>query len=910
MGIQALERQDTVANLREQRDRLTQALARRAEHHEHARALIARMLQERAALEQAHAQWHAHAAQAEALSAQMLAQLLRRHEEIVGGGRPDHGDGKVSMKRRLWQAWRPRRTPPGLRWLQPWLNRQRAARHPVAQVVRHSMLFDADWYAAQHADVQRAGMDPAYHYAIHGAREGRDPGPWFSTCAYLGLHPDVASAGLNALYHFEVHGRREGREWGSPAALPPPLDAPPTPKPPPDARQALMAQSDTALERFLASGARLVVGTQHAPQVSVILVLHNQAGLSFGCLRALQAVADVAFEVIVVDNASTDRTALLLAQLDGCRILRQSENLHFLRAANLGAAQARGPHLLFLNNDTQPQARSLGVASRLLDEMPDVGAVGGAIVLPDGTLQEAGCIVWRDGSCSGYGRGQNPDAPAYAFRRDVDYCSGAFLMVRRAVFEALGGFDLRYAPAYYEDTDLCMRVREAGLRVVYEPQARLLHVETASAPSQQAAGALVSANHVHFARRHARTLADAHRPVGEAPFLASMRLVDRGRVLFVDDMVPDPALGSGNRRASELLHALHAEGVFVTHCAISEEPRKASANRAFLPPTTELAPGGPTGLRQLLRERAGFYDAVIVSRPHNMQLWRTMVAKVPPWPAGTPVIYDAEAIFALRERLRQDVLHAAPADAQQQARDLADELALAEGATLVLAVNEAEAAHFRRAGTHDVRVLGHAVPIRDTGEGFSSRRDLLFVGRLAEVDSPNADSVRWFVHEVMPRLDALVGDTYTLNIVGRCHPALADAVCSERVRCHGRVEDLTPWYAGARAFVAPTRFAAGIPQKVHEAAAHGLPVVATRLLARQLGWSDGRHLLAADTAEAFAQACARVLTDEPTWGLLRREALAQVAADCDPARFASTVGALVRQVIPAAARRSPAVSAA
>src|SRR5207244_8292943 len=117
---------------------------------------------------------------------------------------------------------------------------------------------------------------------------------------------------------------------------------------------------------------------------------------------------------------------------------------------------------------------------RVIRSAPDIGAVGGRQVFLDGTLQEAGSIVWRDGSCLGYGRGDDPFAPMYMFRRDVDYCSAAFLLTPRRVWEKLGGFDEAFQPAYYEDSDYCARLWERGLRVVYEPRAMILHYEFGS----------------------------------------------------------------------------------------------------------------------------------------------------------------------------------------------------------------------------------------------------------------------------------------------------------------------------------------------------------------------------------------------------------------------------------------------
>jgi GT2 family glycosyltransferase len=158
-------------------------------------------------------------------------------------------------------------------------------------------------------------------------------------------------------------------------------------------------------------------------------------------------------DIIIVDNNSSDDTASLLDRLEGATIVRNSANMHFLKAANAGAREARGRYILFLNNDAQVHPGSIQAAIETLEKSGDIGAVGGKLILPDGSLQEAGSIVWRDGSCLGYGRGGDPFAPEYMFRRDVDYCSGAFLLTRRETFMRLGGFDEAYQPFYYEETD-------------------------------------------------------------------------------------------------------------------------------------------------------------------------------------------------------------------------------------------------------------------------------------------------------------------------------------------------------------------------------------------------------------------------------------------------------------------------
>jgi GT2 family glycosyltransferase/glycosyltransferase involved in cell wall biosynthesis len=670
----------------------------------------------------------------------------------------------------------------------------------------------------------------------------------------------------------------------------------------PDPKGAFRAACRAELDSFLASGERLALPTSEAPAVSILLVLFNQAELTFECLRSLMRALDAPSEIILVDNASSDRTHELLARIDGVRVVRNSQNLHFLLGVNQGAALARGRHLLLLNNDARLSPGSIAAAVERLDEEPDLGAVGGRISLLDRRLQEAGSIIWNDGTCQGYGRGQDPWAPEFQFRRDVDYCSGAFLMVRRELFERLGRFDTAFAPAYYEETDLCMRIREAGFRIGYEPRVHLVHFEFGSAASSSAALALQTAHHRLFQARHAATLAAGHRAPGSSQLEARMRDGCRGRVLIVDDQIPYPQMGAGYPRALDLLRAVAEAGWFVTYYPLVYPDADYAEAYRVLPPQVEIAgERGERGLAGFLRERAGYYDTAVVSRPHNMKVFREALAEAPGSIALDKVVYDAEAIFALRDEARARLAGTPDKDVREK---MAAEVALSLGAGVVLSVNELEAGHFRAAGVRDVRVLGHALGPQPVGGGFAQRRDLLFVGAMDEDDSPNADSLAFFVRQVMPWLDARIGTEYVLRVAGRCGAPRVRALASDRVQLLGRVPDLAALYAQSRVFVAPTRYSAGMPMKVHEAAARGLPVAATSLLARQLGWADGETLAVGDTPVTFARACQRLYEDAGFWAKIRAGALARIKAECDPALFVATAADAVACAAGQAARSS------
>lgn len=656
------------------------------------------------------------------------------------------------------------------------------------------------------------------------------------------------------------------------------------------AKQAVRARAEAELSAFLDGSERLRLPDAVSPAVSILLVLFNQAAMTLACLRAIASKVDMPAEVVIVDNASSDWTASLLDRLDGARILRNTENQHFVKAVNQAAELARGEALLLLNNDACLRKGTLDAAWSTLFAYPDAGAVGGPIVLTDGTLQEAGSIIWSDGTCLGYGRGQDPGAPEFQFAREVDYCSGAFLLVRRAAFDEVGGLDLAFAPAYYEETDLCMRLRTAGWRVLYDPRAVVDHFEFASATSSARALDLQQQHHGVFFDRHRAELTANHLPPGTSPLLARMRDGFRGRVLVIEDRVPFPSLGAGYPRSARLLHELVADGWFVTLYPLLFAQDDWEEIRARFPATMEVMLGyGELSLRRLLQVRRDYYDVIMICRPHNMRSFLNVCGRNLP---KANLIYDAEAIFAPRDVERLMLSGTAVSAARKRAL-LEEELQLARAAQTVVTVSELDAELFRNFGHPDVHVLGYALTPDPTLPAHGDRTDLLFVGALDDDPSPNTDSILWFAFEVMPHLDALIGSKYRLLVAGRCRAERIASLAGARIRLLGRVEDLSTLYASARVFIAPTRFAAGIPIKIQEAAARGVPVVGRSLLARQLGWQDERDLLVGDTPQAFATACARLYRDAALWHRVRNAALDRVAIDCDPAKFASEISRIV-----------------
>ena len=658
----------------------------------------------------------------------------------------------------------------------------------------------------------------------------------------------------------------------------------------PDSKQPFATLYTIALQNFLAAQAKLILPTSPDPLVSIILILYNRAELTFQCLQSICASGFDSFEVIIVDNSSSDQTHQLLAQVEGAKIIYNLENIHFLLGSNQAAQAASGKYLLFLNNDAQLLPGSITSAINTIKSSTDIGAVGGKIILLDGTLQEAGSIVWNDGSCLGYGRGGSPFAPMYMFMRDVDYCSGAFLLTEREVFFQVGKFDEDYKPAYYEETDYCLKLWKSGRRIVYDPNTVILHYEFASSKSTEAAIQLQIDHRNIFLQKNAEKL-KAHYSPSEANILLARSAAGKPnhRVLFIDDRVPHPHLGSGYPRSRDMLLSLVEMGCDVTLYPLTFWEEAWESIYADIPRTVEVMIGyGIERLESFLRERFGYYDVLIVSRPHNMQYLKQALVNLPDWTSKTRIVYDAEAIFALREAVR-DRLHGIPRSESDITADIRREIEVAKGADAIISVSAAESQRFADYGFSTVHTLGHTLAIAPTTRPFAERSHILFVGAIHEDASPNADSVIWFVQDVFPLIRQQLQQDVKFLIAGFNKSTKILDLESDDVQVLGRVDDLTKVYNQARIFVAPTRFAAGLPFKVHHAAAHGVPIVCTSLIAAQVGWQPNEALLVADTPSDFAQKCVELYQNADLWETLRSNSLKQVEAECSKDAFVNNM---------------------
>ena len=621
----------------------------------------------------------------------------------------------------------------------------------------------------------------------------------------------------------------------------------------------------------------LHVPSSEAPRVSVIVPTYGQDLHTFTCLKSVAREAErVALEVIVMDDCAPEPARQMLHRVSGVRFERNDTNVGFVRNCNRGAALAKGEYLLFLNNDAVLSAGAIAAMLECFERDKLTGVVGAKLVYPDGRLQEAGGIVWRDGSAWNYGRGDDPAKPEYNYVREADYCSGAALLVARALFDGLGGFDELYAPAYCEDTDLCFKARAAGRKVYYQPAAEVVHFEGVSNGTDTSSGVKRHQveNQRKFYERWKATLA-SHRVNGMLPRLERDRGAAR-RVLLVEACVLTPDQDSGSVRAWRMIRVMQSMGCKVTFVADNLqhlEPYVSDLQREGV--EVLYGPQVPS-VEGFIEAHGREYEVIVLARYYVASRYIDLVRKCAP---GALLVLDTLDLHYLRTR-RLAELEGSRSIAQsaRSIQEMEIDCIRRVDATWVVSPVEQEVLA-REVPQANVMVLTNIHYAVEKAPAFGSRANIMFVGGYRH--PPNVDAALFYCREVAPILrERLPG--VTTYLIGSNAPSTITKLAGDGIEVVGYVAQIEEWIDKCRLSVSPLRYGAGVKGKINHSMSRGLPVVATTPSVEGMHLVPGEEILVADEPAAFADAIVRLYTDETLWSRLSLAGIANVRRHFSP----------------------------
>lgn len=602
-----------------------------------------------------------------------------------------------------------------------------------------------------------------------------------------------------------------------------------------------------------------------APIACIIIPVYNKREVT---VRCLQSIADTWFaslqvQIVVVDDASHDGTGEIIARLPGIDYVRSGKNEGFVRACNRGAAIARGKYLCFLNNDTEVRNAWLDHLVETAEADDSIGAVGSKLIYPDGRLQEAGGIIFRDASGWNYGRFDRPEDPRYNFLRDADYVSGAALMVRRDLFEQLRGFDERYRPAYYEDTDLCFGIRSLGYRVVFQPLSEVVHHEGLTSGTAESSGTkrYQEINRPKFREKWAREL-QAHAENRHENVHAAARRCRTGEViLVVDSFVPLYDREAGSQRLFhivKLMRRLGYEVVFLPDNFAGLQPYTRELQQLGVEVLHHIHEG--RSMREALDSALPEISVAWISRPDHFQKYEPMIRTN----AATRIIYDTVDLYHVRTRRKVELLGG---DDSVWKEWLRIELDCASRADATVVVTDDERQELEKLGVERIYTIPtvHEVEVHEA-RSFDRSSGLMFIGNYSH--PPNADAATWLCTDVMP-LILKEEPGIVLTLVGSNATDEIRALASRNVRVAGYVPDVAEYFTSARVFVAPLRWGAGMKGKIGHALSYRLPVVTTPIGTEGMGLVDGKNVIVSEADPArFAAAVLRVYRDRDLWTIL------------------------------------------
>lgn len=735
------------------------------------------------------------------------------------------------------------------------------------KTIKKSGLFDEKYYLEIYEDVRKSDINPLKHYIKNGWKEGRNPSANFDTNKYLEKYPELRDKNIcplidkiindrntkkiekeklikNMVFNFNrlikqvnkhnfrklVHHIKKGN-----FSL---------------INEKIHFYTDTnikGLDLKLENAENyeiLKFNDVKNPLVSIIIPVYNQFDFTYKCLKSiLRNTQNIDYEIIIADDVSSDQTININNYIKNINVVRNEKNLGFLLNCNNAVKFAKGKYIHLLNNDTQVQAEWLSSLIKLIESDDKIGMVGSKLVYPDGRQQEAGGIIWNDASGWNFGRLDDPTKPEYNYVKEVDYISGASIMLSKKLWDEIGGFDKRYVPAYYEDSDLAFEVRKHGYKVMFQPKSVVVHFEGISNGTDLGSGIkkYQVMNKEKFIEKWKDELEKNHFPNAENVFLARDRSKNKKHLLFVDHYIPHYDQDAGSKATFQYLQLFVNMGYSVKFIGDNfwHYPESPYLDR-LTQMGVEILYGNwyLENWKEWFQNNSRYFEYVILSRPHISIKYIETIKDF----SDSKIVYFGHDLHFLREKREFEI---------KNDKKLLDNAKYWEKEELYL-MRKSDVSYYFSTIEKDViekideSIKVDVVPLyifekfEQINYSSKNRKDIMFVGGFAH--NPNVDAVLWFVKEIFPKIKKEIPDI-KFYIIGSKPTKDILELSSDSIIVTGFISDdeLNNYYKNARLVVAPLRYGAGIKGKIIDAMYFGMPIVTTTLGSE--GINDAKNIM-------------------------------------------------------------------
>lgn len=598
-----------------------------------------------------------------------------------------------------------------------------------------------------------------------------------------------------------------------------------------------------------------------SPLVSLIIPSFGHVQDTLKCLTSIYLYyPKSSIEIIVSDDASNDPELIHLKNIKNIRYFEMEKNLGWLDHVNYLVAHSKGKYIYILNNDTELHFNSIDSLINVAENYKNIGAVGSKLLYPDGKLQEAGGIIWENGKAWNYGKFDNPDKPEYSYLREVDYCSGASLLVSKKNWDMLSGFDSRFAPAYYEDVDLCFRLREAGLKIIYQPLSLVTHSESATYGTDENSRKqdLLQKNYTKFQSKWRDVLFKNHEKYGKNISIARDRSHKNRSILVIDHYVPESDMDGGSLSTLNIINSLifcgwsvkfWPDNLFPTY-GYTTELQQMGVEVLYTPWVDDL--------EAWLKSNYSI-DYILLIRPSIAINHLDML--IQQFPEITILYYGVDLHFmrlSLEAKISENGFLKDEANKVEKI-----EKYIWNKVSCSFYPSEEEVQYVK---DYNKKINVKKIPLFSFKEFKVSRctpknKDILFVGNFTH--TPNISGMIWFLESVYPQIFSSHPTSKVLIAGPGSLSSFSNYSKHSNINLLGHVsnEQLEIIYENTRCVVVPLLAGAGVKMKTIQAICRGIPIVSTPIGVQGIAEAD-QFIKISDNENEFAKNVIELLDND------------------------------------------------